>query len=1343
MRKPRRARWSAWLTCLLTAAAVTAVDPLPAVAAPRQPAAPAETAGTRTMTEAEALAKARTTHTVVPVDGATTPTDTLTANPDGTLTLASSVLPVRKHTANGWTRLDPTLHANADGTVTPGLTTGDVVFSGGGTGPLATLRSGTAALALTAPMSLPTPTLTGATATYTGVLPGVDLVVTADAQGGFSEVFVIRTPAAAASTQLQKLSLAVQPTGVTVSSDAAGNLTATDAHGRAVFTAPTPLMWDSTTSTAASITDPTGRAVEAATHRPVASSAAGPGARAKVRPMRVAVGAGRIDLTPDAGLLATAELTYPLYYDPTWSAANQSKSAWATITENYPSSNYYNKTPDPQGHMQVGNSGSGGIWSHTLINFSIPGTLAGATINSASLTVTEVYAYSCSARYVDLYAPSTTLTSSNATWNSWSSVNLGSAIASQNVAYGYNSSCPAASVGFDVKSTVAADVAAGRWNQTFALVGRNESSDLFAYKEFDAGTPQLSITYNHPPTTPTGMTTSPSTDCTASTPTTVGDAGINLYAPVRDPDGGTVGVKFELWKTSAPGLILRSSDPNTLTYPSGQTAVLVVDEGLLKGAAGTAVTQFSWHVQITDGFVTTSWSAACNFFFDPNRPGAPTVNVSSGSTIGQNATVTVTHGNGTTPTAYMYQLNEQPPVTVTATSGNATFTIKPTRFANRLAVTAQTSGGNFGDAASVPFNAAAPAAAPTDHDLDGDGRPDLLTVGGTGAVPAGLWQARGSNGININPAAANIGLNGTGINTSTSPNPADDNHATPASYTGAQVETGHFSNSMLQDVLVYYPTGSQAGNAVIISGNGDGSTLQPQYAANVLGQGTITDTNGGYPSQLVNAGNSAGAGLYYPDLLGTTADGTALNYFPNSDTPGGYAQTYALGTTTPTDGTDWNHWTLTTSQTSAGATNLFLWNPTTGGLYLWANLVTNLASNPGTLTFNQYTLAASGWNTGAALTLQAADVNADGIPDLRATTTAGAVTTYLVSNLSGGTGKATAQTSQTLITSSHAWPLDDGLGGTIATAEDIAGTLDATGSTGAIWHQGDLFSPDAALDGTGALTTGGAAVAPNADFTISAWVKPNDYKGTVLSQDGTHNSTLRLYADPATHYWTLAMSTGDGTTSTYDTEAHTSSQMQLGVWVHLTAVYQAGVGKMSLYVNAMGERSSAHTTTVAKAGAFRIGDYQSQDARADKFNGQIAEVQTWSQALTHSQVVTLSGLRDYVLFNPDNTVYPSGSAWATTGARMTFSAGQLSITETGSGTLTKTFGSTGHPNAVLIVQTDGNLVIYPDATRTIGTAIWATNTYNKGVDCYLFQPDGNFVAYDNVNQVPWSSDTYN
>lgn len=152
----------------------------------------------------------------VVVSSLTTETSQVTAEPNGQFQLTSARGPVRAETASGWKPIDTTLHANADGSFSPNVTTLPITFSGGGNTSLVSI--GTSALGIDTSWSanLPVPTVSGDTVTYANVRPGVDLVLTAEPDG-FTQTLVVKTPAAAQGIVNNPPALTTHGNGVTVS----------------------------------------------------------------------------------------------------------------------------------------------------------------------------------------------------------------------------------------------------------------------------------------------------------------------------------------------------------------------------------------------------------------------------------------------------------------------------------------------------------------------------------------------------------------------------------------------------------------------------------------------------------------------------------------------------------------------------------------------------------------------------------------------------------------------------------------------------------------------------------------------------------------------------------------------------------------------------------------------------------------------------------------------------------------------------------------------------------------------------------------------------------------------
>ncbi|MBF9070816.1 hypothetical protein [Streptacidiphilus fuscans] len=293
----------------------------------------------------------------------------------------------------------------------------------------------------------------------------------------------------------------------------------------------------------------------------------------------------------------------------------------------------------------------------------------------------------------------------------------------------------------------------------------------------------------------------------------------------------------------------------------------------------------------------------------------------------------------------------------------------------------------------------------TDGDLTGDGIPDLVTVGAQNGLPSGLWLAPGTGNGHAAVSPIDIGVNGAGFNSTGSPSDFD----------GATAITGRFTGGANQDVLIYYPAGIHAGGGVILAGNGNTSPLAA--GGNLLMGGSLANLNGDNPTQVANGGNTSGLNTGIPDLLGVLGDSTngyGLNIY-TANVPAGYGLPVTLNVNTPDGTADWNNWTIATTQlpvTGGGATTaMFLWKQSTGELDLWENLQANTTT--GALTYTAYPVATR-WNTGATLTLQAADINGDGVPDLWTVGANRKVTANLFSHLSTTKAATLAKVTETL-----------------------------------------------------------------------------------------------------------------------------------------------------------------------------------------------------------------------------------------------------------------------------------------------------------------------------------------
>ncbi|WP_214325762.1 phospholipase A2 [Nonomuraea sediminis] len=516
----------------------------------------------------------------------TTQTDEYYVNPDGTMTLEHRYRPVRVKRGAEWVPADATLAVSADGSVAPKAAAATYRFSGGGEGPMVTAEAKGTQVSLGSPVgALPKPVLDGSRATYPDVIPGVDLVLTADVDG-FAEHLVVKNRQAAADPRLAELAFPAQAKKGVLKADKHGNVQVVDGDGDPVFTGAAPEMWDA--------------AEEAATLR----NTGVPGRRAR---MGIKLSGGKLKVTPDAALLTNPSTVYPVTIDPSFTAA---RSSWTYVDSAYPSSTYYNSSND----ATAGTSNSGGYKRRSFFNMGLSGMGTGKHIVSATFQIYETWAWSCSARNVGLYRTAAITSSTN--WSNQPASNL--TIGSKNVAYGWSSSgsggpssCPSSWVGWDVASALQDIMNAGGTSITFKVQAGSET-DNYYWKRFD-NNPHISITYNTVPATPTSLALAPCSTCT--NPATTNATQPTLSAKVSDADGQALRADFEIW----------TSDHVTKLSGGSVSGVASGGTGSWKAASALANGTYGWRVRSYDGTDYSAWSGWFGFTVNATPPAAPAV----------------------------------------------------------------------------------------------------------------------------------------------------------------------------------------------------------------------------------------------------------------------------------------------------------------------------------------------------------------------------------------------------------------------------------------------------------------------------------------------------------------------------------------------------------------------------------------------------------------------------------------------------------------------------------------------------------------------------------------------
>jgi hypothetical protein len=193
------------------------------------------------------------------------------------------------------------------------------------------------------------------------------------------------------------------------------------------------------------------------------------------------------------------------------------------------------------------------------------------------------------------------------------------------------------------------------------------------------------------------------------------------------------------------------------------------------------------------------------------------------------------------------------------------------------------------------------------------------------------------------------------------------------------------------------------------------------------------------------------------------------------------------------------------------------------------------------------------------------------------------------------------------------------------------------GNHGALSEQGAEWTVDGhdgssavTFDGvSGSISTAGPVLDTADSFSVTAWANLADTSAdhAVISQDGAMNSAFLLYSSATSNQWCFSMRHSD-------TPGPSATQVcgpapQVGVWTHVSGVYDAAAGELRLYVNGapVGTQSLTASTWSAN-GPLVVGRGKHTDAGGTTaldfhYAGTIDGVRAYQGALSDAQATAV------------------------------------------------------------------------------------------------------------------------
>ena len=624
------------------------------------------------------------------------------AQPNGTLRMRQSATPQRVRRGSGWVPIDVTLRREGL-SVVPTATTLDMTFSGGGSGPMLTIKAGARTMSLSWFRSLPPPVLDGDTAIYQEVLPGVDLRLSASADS-FTQVLVVKTREAARNAELRKLNFGLAANGVAVRQNPAdGFISAVDPTGAVLFVSDSARMWDSpapaeTTSgkpTTAPAVVPTGTGTPPWNPDP---------RHAETMPVELTSNA--LTVTPSASMLTAPDTIFPLYIDPGW---NGGKEIWTHVSRKSPGTSFWTDASSRK-NMRVGQSWDGASdddW-RTLFRFTVPKAIRGSSIKHAWVMTNVYHSADCTPSPLQIWRTNYIANTSPVTWNNtkskwWKRLGQVNATANKHECPKGNDEVKFAQTAVKKEFQDVATKNAG----TITLAFRAKSeSDRYQWKKLVPGSTYLDVEFNHGPGTPSKIGFTPCNTKACTAPVWTYDSTPTMSMAVADADGGSLKYVYEVWDSAKKKAVVTSGN-----------SVTGVQQGKPRGWSVPAKKkladgQYHWRGHGCDSYGCGKWSGWYSFKVDTKNPGNPSVSSNLYSPTDWNGGPGVAGEFTFKPGAvadgvksYTWSLNGGLASTVAAAAdGTAKRTITPLRdMVNTLRVTAIDGAGNISGGVNWQF----------------------------------------------------------------------------------------------------------------------------------------------------------------------------------------------------------------------------------------------------------------------------------------------------------------------------------------------------------------------------------------------------------------------------------------------------------------------------------------------------------------------------------------------------------------------------------------------------------------------------------------------------------------